>query len=330
MGKVFVGRLNGISAGVLTLSILAGTLIADLLLPLGYAAWSPYLLAIMVARYWAGCRAVIGVTIAAAVLTLLDIAFGAPGQLAEGIVNRMFGVCLIALAGGIAWVQSRSEAALTKASAGRHRSEAALVESEQRFRAFMDHNPAVAWMKDADGRYVYLSKSYERRHGALAVDACGKTDFELWPAEQAACYRENDLAVLDGNGSVEIIEPGPKPGDHSNWWVLKFPFQDSAGRRYVGGVALDISARIRAEEAKNEVIAKLQGALQEIKTLRGLIPICSYCKKIRDDAGFWQQLEQYLIAHTDAQFTHGICPVCLDEQLGPEYRPSSAEQGRGD
>ncbi len=64
--------------------------------------------------------------------------------------------------------------------------------------------------------------------------------------------------------------------------------------------------------------AELQQALSEIKTLRGIIPICASCKKIRDDAGFWQDVAFYVEAHTEAEFTHGICPDCA-RKLYPEF-----------
>ena len=57
----------------------------------------------------------------------------------------------------------------------------------------------------------------------------------------------------------------------------------------------------------------MEEALAKIKTLRGLIPICASCKKIRSDKGFWQQLEDYLTEHSEADFTHGICPECLEQ-----------------
>ncbi len=72
------------------------------------------------------------------------------------------------------------------------------------------------------------------------------------------------------------------------------------------------------EQRQKKLIAKLRKALSEIRTLRGLIPICASCKKIRDDKGYWNQLEKYLIEHTEALFSHGICPECT-EKLYPEY-----------
>jgi hypothetical protein len=62
---------------------------------------------------------------------------------------------------------------------------------------------------------------------------------------------------------------------------------------------------------------RVDEALAQIKVLGGLIPICSNCKKIRDDKGYWNQLEKYLKDHSEAQFTHGICPECREELYGP-------------
>ncbi|MCP4724815.1 MAG: response regulator [bacterium] len=63
----------------------------------------------------------------------------------------------------------------------------------------------------------------------------------------------------------------------------------------------------------------LEISLEEIKTLRGLIPICSHCKKIRNDEGYWQQIESYITQHTDAVFSHGICEACGDELYSDYY-----------
>ena len=66
-------------------------------------------------------------------------------------------------------------------------------------------------------------------------------------------------------------------------------------------------------------MTELQNALAEIKTLTGLIPICASCKKVRDDNGFWNQIEVYIRDHSEAEFSHGICPGCADE-LYSQYR----------
>ncbi len=70
---------------------------------------------------------------------------------------------------------------------------------------------------------------------------------------------------------------------------------------------------------KDELIAKLQDALENIKRLSGLLPICSSCKKIRDDKGYWNQIERYIAEHSEVQFSHGICPECV-RKLYPQYK----------
>lgn len=80
---------------------------------------------------------------------------------------------------------------------------------------------------------------------------------------------------------------------------------------------VDISKRKHAEKAREKLIRKLERALDRIKTLRGLIPICAACKKIRDDKGYWHQVEVYVRDHSEADFSHDICPECA-QKLYPE------------
>ncbi len=82
-------------------------------------------------------------------------------------------------------------------------------------------------------------------------------------------------------------------------------------------LAREIEERKRAERDKEAVILELRQALAEVKKLGGLLPICSACKKIRDDRGYWQQIEAYIREHSEAEFTHSICPKCMKE-LYPE------------
>jgi DNA-binding NtrC family response regulator len=79
-----------------------------------------------------------------------------------------------------------------------------------------------------------------------------------------------------------------------------------------------IQERKQADTEREKLIRELQKALANVKKLSGLIPICSSCKKIRDDKGYWNQLEKYLIEHSDAELSHGICPDCA-KKLYPEY-----------
>ncbi|MEN8692290.1 MAG: response regulator [Desulfobacterales bacterium] len=77
-----------------------------------------------------------------------------------------------------------------------------------------------------------------------------------------------------------------------------------------------VNAMVRiltAEREKNRLIAELKEALSKIKKLSGLLPICSHCKKIRDDKGYWNKIESYIHKHSDAEFSHGICPECAEK-----------------
>ena len=80
-----------------------------------------------------------------------------------------------------------------------------MQESQERFRAFMDNSPALAWAKDGDGRYVYLSKAYEDRFKVRLQNWQGKTDFDLWPPGVAEKFRQNDLAALAAGHAIENV-----------------------------------------------------------------------------------------------------------------------------
>ena len=74
----------------------------------------------------------------------------------------------------------------------------------------------------------------------------------------------------------------------------------------------------QADAEKSKIIKELQKALDRLKTLSGMLPICASCKKIRDDKGYWNKIEAYIEKHSEAEFSHGICPECAKE-LYPEY-----------
>ncbi|MDD1750196.1 MAG: PAS domain S-box protein, partial [Methanothrix sp.] len=127
--------------------------------------------------------------------------------------------------------------------------EEALHDSEERFRLFMDNSPAIAWVKDEQGRHVYLSKTYESRFGVQIDDWRGKTDFEVWPPEVAEQFRKNDQDVLASWTPIDIIEETLNPdGCCRYWWNFKFPMRDSAGKKYVAGIGVDITERKQMEE----------------------------------------------------------------------------------
>jgi len=89
---------------------------------------------------------------------------------------------------------------------------------------------------------------------------------------------------------------------------------------YAEGKLLDVLSWAVDTTSLKETIARLQQALDEVQVLRGLLPICASCKKIKDEHDTWQVLELYLQDHTEAKFSHGVCPECL-KKLYPDYYP---------
>jgi PAS domain S-box-containing protein len=94
-------------------------------------------------------------------------------------------------------------------------------------------------------------------------------------------------------------------------------------QRMLGAIA-NITERKTASLERERLITELQNAAADIKVLSGLVPICSNCKKIRDDKGYWTQLEGYIQAHSQAKFSHGVCPDCM-VKLYPNYIPKKKE-----
>jgi len=94
-------------------------------------------------------------------------------------------------------------------------------------------------------------------------------------------------------------------------------------------VIKDITEVKEAEEQREKLIDELQSALVQVKLLSGLLPICSSCKKIRDDKGYWNQIEGYIRDHSEAEFTHSICPECA-KRLYPEFYEKMCEAEKKD
>ena len=120
-------------------------------------------------------------------------------------------------------------------------------------------------------------------------------------------------AVTDKESIIKGFEVGGKD-------YLTKPFNTT---ELVARVKTHVDLKL-ARDSQEKLIKELKSALDEIDTLSGLLPICSHCKKIRDDSGYWQGVEQYIAARSDAQFSHGICPDCMRE-----YYPKVAEKVLG-
>lgn len=111
------------------------------------------------------------------------------------------------------------------------------------------------------------------------------------------------------------------PREGGQWrWISEDVFIEAVGpgRWRVVGVCTDVDTRKRAEEEREKLITELREALAKVKLLSGMLPICASCKKVRDDDGYWNQIDTYIRDHADVEFSHGICPDCA-KKLYPEY-----------
>lgn len=145
----------------------------------------------------------------------------------------------------------------------RKRADLALRVSEQRFESFMNNTPAVAWIKDSRLRWVYVSPPYESALGKSTASVLGRDDFEVWPPEVARRIRQTDLEVLDSNAPRTVIQQLPDAkGNDSYWLSVKFPLADETGACGIGGMAIDVTASHRLEQALRDSEAQMNLAMQ--------------------------------------------------------------------
>jgi sigma-B regulation protein RsbU (phosphoserine phosphatase) len=112
------------------------------------------------------------------------------------------------------------------------------------------------------------------------------------------------VLLLTGKGGTDNVVQGLKSG--ANDYLTKpFDLDELAARLGVGRRVVEL------QNALTERVGELEQALAQVKRLQGLIPICAWCKKIRNDQNFWQQVEEYIGEHGDVRFSHGICPQCF-------------------
>lgn len=196
--------------------------------------------------------------------------------------------------------------------------EDALRLEQDRLRAFLNNSNVIAWMKDAEGRYVFLSENFERRFNAKTKDGIGKTDFELWPQDIAEKLWRSDLEVLNQNCALEVIEKAVSAnGSVSHWMSCKFPFRDRNGRPFVGGLSVDVTRRVQLEKALDA----------QQRTLRSFLDNSCVYAWMKDEAGRYVYLsdnfQKYL--NTDALACVGKSDRdLLPHDIAEEYRRNDA------
>jgi PAS domain S-box-containing protein len=189
----------------------------------------------------------------------------------------------------------------------------------QKFDKLFRMNPALmALNRIPDQTFVDINDSFLRTLGYSMEEIVGKTSAELGLFPDAD-EQQRIAQMLVNYGSIRKVELKVKTKDGSiHDGLFSGDIIESQGNKYFLTVMIDITDRKRAEAEREKTIQELQIALDQIKTLRGIVPICSHCKKIRDDKGYWERVEAYVSKHTEAEFSHGICPDCLDE-LYPDF-----------
>jgi PAS domain S-box-containing protein len=202
----------------------------------------------------------------------------------------------------------------------RKQAEEALRESEERYRLLVEHAPLGILSIDPQGNIIDVNPALLAILESPSAEATRAINVLTFPPLIQAGVVDDIQRCLDSGDTVVSERPyTSKWGKYAYWRLSLAPVLDDDGCvTLVQLIAEDITDRKRAEEEREKLIAELQEALDNIKTLKGLIPICANCKKIRDDEGYWQDVAVYVRDHSEAEFSHGICPDCLKE-LYPDF-----------
>ncbi|WP_319409280.1 response regulator [uncultured Desulfosarcina sp.] len=218
----------------------------------------------------------------------------------------------------------------------KRQAEAALKESEERLDSILKSVPDIIYRLDAQGRITFISDAVIP-YGYWPGDLLSRNILELvHPDDRAkAAQRINDKRRVNRDADDLEIRfltggNGPISSELERIFLVRaqgiyrlYSNKPTNVRTFIGtqGIAKDITERKRAEAEQEKLLKELKKALADVKILSGLIPICASCKKIRDDKGYWNQIETYIRDHSDAQFTHGICPQCAQKLYGDFVKP---------
>ena len=203
-----------------------------------------------------------------------------------------------------------------------------LNESEEKFRTISTSVKDALIVLNNDGNITFWNNSAEAIFGYTAEEVLGR---ELHPLMAPKKYhdlykRAFSQFKTEGKGSAigQTLELSAVRKDGSEFPMeLSLASYRSNGKWFAVGTIRDISERKLAEQEKERLISDLKNALAEVKQLSGMLPICSVCKKIRDDKGYWNQIEVYIRDHSEAEFSHSICQECA-KKLYPDLLDDDA------
>jgi PAS domain-containing protein len=170
-------------------------------------------------------------------------------------------------------------------------------------------------IQNRDLTIIYQNKI----HISFFGDQRGEKCFKVYRRLNIPC-KECPVISSFKDGRIHSTELAKPMGPGTSFFeITTSPLRDAAGEIIAGiEVVRNIDRRKEMEQEREDLIHDLQEALTNIKTLRGLIPICASCKKIRDDKGYWNQIESYIRDHSEAEFSHSICPDCA-KKLYPDF-----------
>lgn len=168
---------------------------------------------------------------------------------------------------------------------------------------------------DFNGHFKRLNPAWERTLGFTCAELMSRPFIDFVHPDDRARTLEQNARVRAG-GQALAFENRYICKDGSYRWLLWNATPDIS-ERSIYSVARDITARKEAEQERERLVTELQAALAEIRTLQGIVPICSYCKKIRDDDFYWQTVESYISKRMNTRFSHSICPSCYEKETQP-------------
>jgi PAS domain S-box-containing protein len=173
------------------------------------------------------------------------------------------------------------------------------------------------------GYFERLNPAWERALGFSREELQSKPMIEFVHPEDRERTVDQNRRVRTG-GQALSFENRYLCKNGSYKWLLWNATPDP-DHQVIYSVARDITERKLAEEEREKLLRELQGALAEVRELQKILPICSYCKNIRDDENYWQSVEGYISHHTNTRFSHSICPSCYKNVVEPQF--DGTEQG---